>query len=108
METKICTKCSVEYPATKEFFLMDTHMKSYFISKCKHCTNKRRRDRYKENQEKERALTQKWKHDNIEKARYNSTKDKLKRKIGETPPPELVEVKVLINKTKQLCKTLKS
>jgi len=36
------------------------------------------------------------------------TKKYITKQIGETPPPELVEVKLLINKTKRLCKTLKS
>lgn len=38
---------------------------------------------------------------------YNSTKKELKKQIGAIPPPELVEVKLLIIKTKRLCKTLK-
>lgn len=35
-------------------------------------------------------------------------KYRLKKEIGENPPQELVEVKLLINKTKKLCKTSKN
>ena len=38
----------------------------------------------------------------------NSIRLRLKKQIGETPPPELVEVKLLIIRTKRLCKTLKN
>jgi hypothetical protein len=42
------------------------------------------------------------------KKSYRYYKSELTKQIGETPPPELVEVKLLINKTKRLCKTLKN
>ena len=43
-----------------------------------------------------------------DKGIFLNAKRCLKKQIGETPPHELVEIKVLINKTKALCKTLKS
>lgn len=61
------------------------------------------------NQEKVKAIEVKWKKNNPEKISYSNIKYKLKRKIGETPPPELVEIKVLINQIKKgLCKTSKN
>ena len=66
----------------------------------------------KEYRQSEKCKDSKKKYRQSEKGRetvlYENTKYNLKKQIGETPPPELVEVKVLINKTKQLCKTLKS
>jgi hypothetical protein len=50
----------------------------------------------------------KWNVEHPEKCEYSSQKHRLKKQIGETPPPELVEIKVLINKTKRLCKTSKN
>lgn len=61
----------------------------------------------KENKEKTKEYHIKWSNKNQNMA-YYSQKQRLKKQIGETPPPELVEVKLLINKTKRLCKTLKN
>ena len=69
-------------------------------------------DKYKEYQKKRRKLED---YKNRQKEYQKSDKYKeyqiaynLKSTTGVTPPPELVEVKLIINKTKQLCKTLKS
>ena len=62
----------------------------------------------KENPEKVRVLVAKWAKENPEKVVTASIKSQLKKQIGETPPPELVEIKLLIYKTKKLCKTLKN
>ena len=62
----------------------------------------------KENPEKVKLIRAKWQKENKGKVLKYDIKFKLKKQIGETPPPELVEVKLLINKTKRLCKTLKS
>lgn len=70
------------------------------IEKCK-STAKAWRD-------KNKNYTQEWRSNNIEIAEYIQQKCYLKKQIGATPPPELVEVKLLINKTKALCKTLKN
>jgi hypothetical protein len=63
---------------------------------------------YLKNTEKTIASSKKWRLENHERALFSKIKTNLKKQIGETPPPELVEVKLLINKTKRLCKTLKN
>jgi len=37
MDTKICTKCKKELPATKEYFYEEKRRKSGFCSRCKEC-----------------------------------------------------------------------
>lgn len=151
METKVCTKCGVEYPATKEFFHADKSRKYGLYSMCKKCKRLKLIEWNKNNPEKVGEVSRKWRQENPEKAKANAkkwyaantekkrakisewksknpekvkasikkwraanpekyayidTKRKLKKQIGATPPPELVEIKVLINKTKKLCKTL--
>ena len=83
---------------------------------------KKKWDKIKSNNEaliNHRSRALKWQHDHyIPKERkqrirnyeipYTKIKHALKRQIGETPLPELVEVKFLIYKTKKLCKTLKN
>ena len=136
--TKVCNKCGVEYPATREFFYVRKENKCGLKCTCVKCIRERdklhrknnsekfkaKRKKYREeNIEKVRAAYRKWKaenpekaresdrkyrEENIEKIRYIQTELRLKKQIGAPPPPELVEIKVLINKTKQLCKTLKN
>ena len=62
----------------------------------------------KENPEKVKASTKRWVKKNPEKVKTRKIRFELKQQIGETPPPELVEIKLLIYKTKKLCKTLKN
>ena len=136
--TKVCTKCGVKYPATREYFHAQKLGKYGLISMCRKCNNERRKKYREENPEKEKAYNKKyceenlekeksrrkkysaeniekikaslkkWRAANPEKALLNYTRRNIKRQIGATPPPELVEIKVLINKTKKLCKTLNS
>ena len=153
METKICTKCGVEYPATKEYFYVRKERKSGLGCTCVKCIRERDKLYRKNNSEKFKEKGKKWRDENPEKVRQyqkdyveknrdkikenrgkyreiNPEKIKAKRKrlfeknpdihirrgvkrrlekqIGAHPPPELVEIKVLINKTKRLCKTLKN
>jgi len=63
---------------------------------------------YYKNKEKINELLRKNRSENQEEVLFNDQKRRLKKQIGETPPSELVEIKVLINKTKRLCKTLKN
>lgn len=152
-QTKVCTKCGVEYPATREYFYANKKYKFGVCSACKKCKQletKKWRDKnpekylsmrkkryvknsekrkatakkyYAENTEKNLARSKNWRHENPEKSRastrnwqnknpekvqYIATKNNIKKQIGAPPPPELVEIKVLINKTKRLCKTLKN
>ena len=121
--TKVCTKCGVEYPATKEFFRTDKSRKYGLHAHCKKCSKLNHLKWCKENSEKVKAYSRKYNAENREKVKagrkkyrennhekiiYQDTEYRLKTKIGATPPPELVEIKTLINKTKRLCKTLKN
>jgi hypothetical protein len=133
---KRCTKCGIEKPMD-EFYKYKTR-KVVYRTVCKSCikeqNKKCRLDNlernkasvrkwhlenpervkalhkkwYFENHEKVKELTEKWRLENPEKYALSNIKSRLKKQIGETPPPELVEVKLLINKTKRLCKTLKN
>jgi hypothetical protein len=133
---KTCAKCGIEKPLDE--FYKDKTVKDGHRNKCKSCILECNKKWYLENPERVKALKKKWYLENTEKVRaydkkwclensekekkrhkkwclenpekliYSKTKSKLKKQIGETPPPELVEVKLLINKTKRLCKTLKN
>lgn len=56
MQTKVCTTCNKELPATTDYFHYSSTIKSGLRSRCKECTkiyNKKNHDRYyKENKEK--------------------------------------------------------
>ena len=125
---KKCTKCGEVKPL--EAFRLSKNGKFGLMSICRECYNKRAKDwndknkqkvkdsqekyrinnleKYKERGKKYKATKKKWKYENPEKVIYYKQKQRLKKQIGEVPPPELVEVKVLINKTIRLCKTSKN
>ena len=101
---KICKKCGEQREG---------------VGECSNCNRVRHRKYYLENLEKEKERSRKsrlenpeyqkkYRLENPEKEKQKQIRKYLKKQIGETPPPELVEVKLLINKTKQLCKTLKN
>ncbi len=46
-----CTKCGEEYPATTDFYRLEPRKKNGFTSNCRKCSNKRRRERYREDKE---------------------------------------------------------
>ena len=52
METKVCTKCKQEYPATLEFWSKATYAKDGFYSSCKKCKNETDKKYRKKNPEK--------------------------------------------------------
>jgi hypothetical protein len=52
METKICTKCGKELPATIEYFYKDTTVKSGLHASCKTCKSERSEKAYLKNKEK--------------------------------------------------------
>lgn len=53
MKDKLCTKCGVSHPATKQFFGISD---GYLTSPCNPCRNLARRERRKANPEKYREL----------------------------------------------------
>ena len=51
VKNKTCTKCSIEYPATPEYFYADRALKSGLRARCKECckqTDKKYRENHKE------------------------------------------------------------
>lgn len=54
METKICSKCGEEYPATREYFCLDRRKKSGLGARCKKCENIRSEIYRKKNPEEYR------------------------------------------------------
>lgn len=84
METKVCTKCKEEKPATTEYFTKDKNNKTGYFTYCKICKNKSR------NYKKEREINKIWIQNNRErrnktanlakKIRYANMSDEEKRK----------------------------
>ena len=105
-----CNACHVEYSqkyrAENKEKIIESNKKWYAENKEK--KRESHKKRLLKNPEKKGESYKKWVAKNPEKELFFWTKGNLKRQIGETPPPELVEVKVLISKTKKLCKTLKN
>ena len=52
METKICTKCGQELPATNEYFYKNSKLKLGLQNECKTCRNKEDKKYYLKNKEK--------------------------------------------------------
>lgn len=52
MQTKVCTKCGKELPATKEFFYVCNERNFCLRSRCKNCCAKQTKLYYQENKEK--------------------------------------------------------
>ena len=68
-ESKICTKCGVEFPATTEFFHVVKHGKFGLNSRCKGCITKYS----KENSKIAVERMTKWKNDNPDKLKEHTT-----------------------------------
>jgi len=85
METKICTKCGVEYPATTEFFYRDKYKKSGLIGQCKKCKSEYEKEYNKKNKEKRNKSSKNWRENNKEKKKeidrkyYENNKEKIKK-----------------------------
>ena len=74
MNTKKCTKCGNELPATVEYFYRHTQKKDGLSPECKECT-KQRSKRYREaNPEKARECCKEWREANPEKERERHKK----------------------------------
>ena len=65
METKVCTKCGEEKPATSEFFgRRGAHLR--LRAQCKVCRNAYKKRHYEKNREKYNALSKRWREENPE------------------------------------------
>ena len=71
MDTKKCTKCGEEKPATAEYFTRDSQMKRGFRSQCKSCGHKYYAER---DREQMRAYRKQWCEENPEKKRVGQKK----------------------------------
>ena len=68
----------------------------------------KRKEYYKKNKQYIDAKNKKYSDFNPDFLITHYCKQYLKKQIGEDPPPELVELKKIIIKTKRLCKTSKN
>ncbi len=70
---KKCTKCKVEYPATREYFSTHKKTKDGLETRCHACIREKNRLYREKNNEKEKARKKKWREENPEKVKaYNS------------------------------------
>lgn len=74
METKICTKCGKELPATTEYFYKDLTLKLGLDSLCKTCKSERSRKHYLKNKEKILKQHAKYKEEHKEQVTKYSKK----------------------------------
>lgn len=101
---KQCSKCKKWYPATDEYFIIESRMSTGFTSQCRKCTNessanyyyehpqkaKQSRALYRENNpEKRKQMNKRWAENNPEKRRlntirYRTRKRNLKHSFTET------------------------
>jgi len=96
MDTKKCTKCGEEKPATPEYFIRTTRIKSGLISQCKSCNKKYREEYYEENREKVKAQSKKYREENPEyhKKYYEKNPEKKRahqKKWREENPEQISE-----------------
>jgi hypothetical protein len=82
METKICTKCHTEYPATTEYFHKNNIGNKGLNSRCKNCKSLFRKDYYHNHKEKEVNCSKNWNKNN--KDLYLTYRHKYNRKITES------------------------
>jgi hypothetical protein len=72
MDTKRCSKCGQELPATREYFVAKSSRPDGLDSWCKVCKYNHAKKKYDENPEHCRAIQRKWRENNVEKARAAS------------------------------------
>ena len=84
-ETKVCSRCKKQLPATIEFFYVDKHLKSGLCSACKKCHSIKNmeyhKNNHKRNRKKKREYARRYYQQNCRgkikayhlKARYNLT-----------------------------------
>jgi len=64
---KRCSKCGVEYPATREYFHVASKAKDKLNTQCKVCRSKISRKRYEQNTERILSVNRQWRDANPEK-----------------------------------------
>lgn len=69
METKRCSVCHQEYPATNEFFYRDKSRNYHLTSRCKVCFTQAKKHWREQNRDKDRAASLRWQKNHPEKAR---------------------------------------
>lgn len=82
-DTKICSKCKIEYPKTEEYFYKQKTLLGYRLSsECKECAKKRSLNTYYDNWEEYRQYKNKWREENKEsQTEYFSKRAKEKREL---------------------------
>jgi len=103
MDTKICTKCGEEKPATTEYFHRCKYSRCGLLTYCKVCRKKQTQKWQKENSEKIRLRQKKWREDNPDYAKKwhkeNSEKIHLRQKKYREANREKIRAR-----TKKWCK----
>jgi 5-methylcytosine-specific restriction endonuclease McrA len=79
---KICSGCSVSFPATPEYFHRQANGKYGVTSKCKSCKNAQIKDWTIRNPEKSRAQKDRWKKLNYDKYLQIKRDDQRRRKYA--------------------------
>ena len=113
---KACSKCGIEKDENE--FVKNKKYRDGFELSCKMCrkiyNQSEKHKEYQKKYQKKYKQLEKYKkyhkeYKQSENGKKTDIKYLLKRQIGETPPPELVEIKLLIYKTKKsLCETSKN
>lgn len=80
MDTKICTICSIEKPATFEYFYKSKYGKGGIDSRCKECHAIKAKKYYQENQEKMKEYSREYREENPEKVKRLMEKYRVENK----------------------------
>jgi 5-methylcytosine-specific restriction endonuclease McrA len=94
METKICSKCGRELPATSEYFPKRTTTK--LQSRCKECASAyyKQRNARPDIKEKSREQHREWRHNNVEKSRDAAKRHRQKKRENNPKPPKDNSIKL--------------
>lgn len=69
---KVCTECLIEYPATTDFFYMDSTGKNGLSSKCKSCMQAKSRLWKMINSDRNKEITKVWIENNRERIKHQA------------------------------------
>lgn len=82
METKVCTKCGKEYPATTEFFYKKSKDKDLLLWECKSCNKTTCKKYREENKDIIYHKRKKYREENREKIKKHLESTKDKRRVN--------------------------